>query len=93
MKEYIKELHETSHINQHKLEENDLLFCLPDRYIEVGFEIADHLVSEVGLNPSQVVIFPTRKLDIKVQKQTKTWRYFIFLEDDNEFRPLENNLY
>ena len=93
MKEYIKELHESSNISQNKLEENDLLFSLPDRYVEVGFEMVDNVISEINLNPSQVVIYPTRKLDIKVQKHTRSWRYFIFLEDDTEFGEFSNQLY
>jgi len=93
IKDYTKRLQETSNINQHKLDENDLLFSLPDRYIEVGFDMVDSVLSNISLNPNQVVIYPTRKLDIKVQKYTKSFRYFIFLEDDPEFGEFSNELY
>lgn len=94
MNEYIRLLQSNNGLHLSRLEENDILFFMPDKFIEIEFELVDSIINTVEINQGQIVIFPTRKLDLKIQKSAYTQKYFIFLNEDldvNDFTYSINN--
>ena len=66
---------------------------MPDKFIQVEFEMNDSNISGLNISQNQVVIFPTRKLDIKIQKTSYPAKYFIFLNDDWSSNNFTNFVY
>ncbi len=64
------------------LSEEDIFFQMPEKFIEVEFELIDYLASQISILQNQVSIFPTRKLDINIEKNTRSKSFYIFLDED-----------
>ena len=79
---YLQDIKQNNGLSFSCLTEDDILFYMPEKFLEVEFEMVDHLVSGMQINQNQVSIFPTRKLDIVIERQTKTKKYFLFLDED-----------
>ncbi len=82
MSDYLKSLQKINRFSFSEITQNDILFSTPNNYVQLEFEIVDGIISQTQMNQNQISIFPTRKLDIKVQKSTKTNKYLIFRNDN-----------
>jgi len=76
------DLKQTNGLSFSYLTEDDVLFYMPEKFLEVEFEMVDYLVSGMQINPNNVSIFPTRKLETVIEKHTRSKKYFIFLDED-----------
>jgi hypothetical protein len=79
---YLHDIKQSNGLSFSCLTEDDILFYMPEKFLEVEFEMIDYLVSGMQVNSNQVSIFPTRKLDIAIEKQTRSQKYFLFLDED-----------
>ena len=74
------------------LTKNDVIFCLPEKYLIVDFEIKDSLISEMDIHQDNVTIYPLKKFKDNVSKKCNTYRYYIFLSDDPDLQVLTLDL-
>jgi len=74
------------------LAKNDVIFCLPEKYLIVEFEIKDYLMSEMNIQPDNVSIYPLKKFKVQVNKKCSSHKYFIFVSDDPDLQVLALDL-
>ena len=82
LNQHIAEVKYNNALNFTSLTEDDILFAMPEKFIEIEFEMIDHLVSGMKVNKNQISIFPTRKLEIGIHKITRSRKYLVFLDED-----------
>ncbi len=90
---YLADLKQTNGLNFSCLTEDDILFYMPEKFLEIEFEMADYLVSGMQITPNSVSIFPTRKLDTVIEKYTRSKKYFIFLDEDWDTEDFTHLIY
>lgn len=84
MTSYLQEIKNRNGLNHSCLTQDDIFFSMPEKFVEVEFEMADYLISQIKINPNQVSIFPTRKLETNIEKSTVSKAFYIFLDEDWE---------